>query len=50
MHSRFLVGTPEGKISLGRPKRRLEDNIRMYVWETGWEGVDWIRLFQDRDQ
>jgi hypothetical protein len=42
-----LVGKPEGKRPLGRPARRREDNIRM---ETGWEGVDWIHLAQDRDQ
>jgi hypothetical protein len=46
----ILVGKPEGKIPLGRPKRRWEDNIRIDVRETGLEIVDWIRLVRDRDQ
>jgi hypothetical protein len=47
---RVLVGKPEGKIPLGRPKRRWEDNIRMNLQEVGCGGLDWIRLAQDRDR
>jgi hypothetical protein len=36
----FLVGRPEGKRPLRRPRRRWEENIRMYLWEIEWEGVD----------
>jgi hypothetical protein len=43
-----LVGKPEGKRPLGRPRRRWEDGIRMGLREIGLEGVDWIRLAQDR--
>jgi hypothetical protein len=46
---KVLVGTPEGKRPLGRPKRRWEDGVRMGLRETGLGGVDWIRLAQDRD-
>jgi hypothetical protein len=47
---RILVGKPEGKRPLGRPRRRWEDNIRMGLREIGWDGMDWIDLAQDRDQ
>jgi hypothetical protein len=47
---RILVGKPEGKRPLGRPRRRWEDNIRMDLREMGWGGMDWIDLAQDRDQ
>jgi hypothetical protein len=47
---KVLVGKPEGKRPLGRPRRRWEDGIRMDLRETGLEGVDWIRLSQDRDR
>jgi hypothetical protein len=47
---RILVGKPEGKRPLGRPKRRWVDNIRMDLGEIGWDGVDWADLAQDRDQ
>jgi hypothetical protein len=47
---KILIGKPEGKIPLGRPRRRCEVNIRISLWEVGWEGVDWIHLAQDRDQ
>jgi hypothetical protein len=47
---RILVGKPEGKRLLERPRRRWEDNIRMDVREIGWSGMDWIDLAQDRDQ
>jgi hypothetical protein len=46
---RVLVGKPEGKIPLGRPKRRWEDNIKLDLLEVGCEGVDWIELAQDMD-
>jgi hypothetical protein len=45
---KILVGKPEGKRPLGRPRRRWEDGIRMGLRETGLGGVDWIRLAQDR--
>jgi hypothetical protein len=47
---RILEGKPEGKRPLGRPRRRWEDNIKMGLKETGWGGMDWIDLVQDRDQ
>jgi hypothetical protein len=48
--NRILVGKPEGKRPLGRPRRRWVDNIKMDLREIGWDGVDWIDLAQDRDQ
>jgi hypothetical protein len=45
-----LVGKPEGKRPLGRPRRRWVDNIKMDLREIGWDGVDWVDLAQDRDQ
>jgi len=47
---RVLVGKPEGKRPLGRPRRRWEDNITVALQEVGWEGMDWIELAQDRDR
>jgi hypothetical protein len=47
---RILVGRPEGRRPLGRPRRRWEDNIKMYLQEVGWRGVDWIDMAQDRDR
>jgi hypothetical protein len=47
---RVLVGKPEGKRPLGRPKRRWEDNIRMDLQEVGCVCEDWIGLAQDRDR
>jgi hypothetical protein len=47
---RILVGRPEGKRPLERPRRRWEDNIKMDLREVGWWGVDWIDLVQDRDR
>jgi hypothetical protein len=41
---RILVGKSEGKRPLGRPTRRLVDNIKMDLSEIGWDGVDWIGL------
>jgi hypothetical protein len=46
----ILVGKPEGKKPLGRPRRRWTDNIKMDLREIGWDGIDWIDLAQDRDQ
>jgi hypothetical protein len=46
---RILVGKPEGKRPLGRPRRRWVDNIKMCLREIGWDGMDWIDLAQDRD-
>jgi hypothetical protein len=47
---RILVGKPEGKRQLGRPRRRRVDNIKIYLREIGWDGMDWIDLAQDKDQ
>jgi hypothetical protein len=47
---KVLVGKPEGKRPLGRPRRRWEDGIRMDLREIVLGGVDWIRLSQDRDR
>jgi hypothetical protein len=47
---RILVGKPEGKRPLGRPRRRWVDDIKMNLAEIGWDGMDWIELAQDRDQ
>jgi hypothetical protein len=47
---KVLVGKPEGKRPLGRPRRRWEDVIRMDRIDIGWGPVDWIRLAQDRDR
>jgi hypothetical protein len=47
---RVLVGSPEGKKPLGRPRRRWEDNIKTDLWEIGTDGVSWIQLPQDRVQ
>jgi hypothetical protein len=47
---RVLVGKPEGKRLLGRPRHRWEDNIRMDLQEVGWGCEDWIGLAQDRDR
>jgi hypothetical protein len=43
----ILVGKPEGKRPLGRPRRRWLDNIKMYLRKIGLEGVDWIHLAHD---
>jgi hypothetical protein len=47
---RLLVGKPEGKRPLGRPRRRWVDNIRMDLGEVGWGDVVWIGLAQDRNR
>jgi hypothetical protein len=47
---RLLVGKPEGKRPLGRPSRRLVDNIMMDLGVVGWSDVDWMGLAQDRNR
>jgi hypothetical protein len=47
---RLLVGKPEGRRPLGRPRRTWLDNIRMDLVVVGWGNVDWIGLAQDRDR
>ena len=47
---RVLVGKPEGKRPLGRPRRRWEDNIKMDLKEVGGACGDWMELAQDRDR
>jgi hypothetical protein len=47
---RISVGRPKGKRPLGRPRRRLECNIKMNFRELGWGVMNWIHLFQGRDQ
>jgi hypothetical protein len=47
---RILVGKPEGRRLLGRPRRRWVDNIKMDLIQIGWNGMGWIDLTQDRDQ
>jgi hypothetical protein len=46
----LLLGQPEGKRQLGRPRHRWVNNIRMYLEEIGWGDMDWIGLAQDRDK
>jgi hypothetical protein len=47
---RLLVGKPEGKGLLGRPKRRWENNVEMECRQIGWGGMDWIALAWDADK
>jgi hypothetical protein len=47
---RILVGIPEGRRPLGRPRRRWVNNIKMDHREIGWDDMDWIDLAQNRDQ
>jgi hypothetical protein len=47
---RILVGKPEGKRPLERPRRKRVDNIKIDLGETGWDDMDWINLAQNRDQ
>jgi len=46
---RVLVGKPEGRTQLGRPRGRWEDNIKLDLQEVGW-GMDWIDFAQDRNR
>jgi hypothetical protein len=47
---RILMGRPEGRRPLGRPRHRWEDNIKMDLQEVGWGDMDWIEVVQDRDR
>jgi hypothetical protein len=47
---RILMGKPEGRRSLGKPRRGREDNNKMDLREIGWGSMDWIDLAQNRDQ
>jgi hypothetical protein len=47
---RILVGKPDEKRPLGSPRCSWVDNIEMYLRETGWGGIDWIDMAQDKDQ
>jgi hypothetical protein len=47
---KVLVGKPEGRRPLGRPRHRWEDNTKMDLREVGWQGIDWINLAQDRNR
>jgi hypothetical protein len=45
---RVLAGKREGKRPLGKPRRRLVDNIKIYIRDIGWDVMDWIDVAQDR--
>jgi hypothetical protein len=47
---RLLVGKPKGKRSLGRPRRRCVNDIKVDLGEVGWSDVDWIGLAQDKNR
>ena len=47
---RVLVGKPEGKRPLVRPRHRWEGNIKLDLQEVGYGGMDWIKLAQDKDR
>jgi hypothetical protein len=47
---KILVGRPEGRRPLRRPRRRWENNIKMGLQAVGWGSMDWIELAQDRDR
>jgi hypothetical protein len=47
---RLLLGKPEGKRPLGRPRREWVDNLRMNLGEVGWGDMDWLGLAQDRNR
>jgi hypothetical protein len=47
---RILVGKPQGKTPLERPRHRWVNNIKMDLREIGWDRMNWIDLVQDRDQ
>jgi hypothetical protein len=44
------AGKPGGKRPIGKPRHRWEDNVKMDLRESGWGGMDWIDMAQDRDQ
>jgi hypothetical protein len=46
----ILLGKPEGRRPLGKPRRRWVDNIKIDLRDIGWDGVDWVDLAQDRGQ
>jgi hypothetical protein len=46
---RILVGKPKGRIALGRPRRRWEDNIKMYLQQVECWGIDWMERAQGMD-
>jgi hypothetical protein len=46
----ILVGKPEGRTPLGRPRRRWVDNIKIDLRDIRWDGVDWIDLAQDMEE
>jgi hypothetical protein len=46
---KIFIGKPEGMRSLRKPMCTLEDNIRMYLSEIGWKGMEWIHVAQDGD-
>jgi hypothetical protein len=46
---RMLVGTPDGKRPLGRPRHKCVDNIKMDLRELGWDDMEWIEWAEDRD-
>jgi hypothetical protein len=46
---RILMGKPEGKRPLGRPRRRWMDNIKIHIREIGCDGVYWFHIVQNRD-
>jgi hypothetical protein len=48
--NKILVGKPEVKLPLGRPRRRWVENIKIDLREIEWDGMDWIDMTQDRDQ
>jgi hypothetical protein len=51
MHKyRVVGGNSGGKRSLGRPRSRCEDNIKLNLTEIGWGGIEWIHLAQERNQ
>jgi hypothetical protein len=47
---RILVGKPEGRSPVGRPRRRWVDNIKVDLRDIGWDDMNWIAMAQDRDQ
>jgi hypothetical protein len=47
--NRDMVGKPEGKKPLGRPRSRWEENMKMDLQEVECEGIDWTKLAEDRD-